>query len=41
VDVGAKLAAARGHAALRFSGADPLIGALDVDQHLLDRRRRG
>ena len=41
VDVGAELAAARGHAALGFSGADPLIGALDVDQHLLDRRRGG
>ena len=41
VDVGAELAAAGSHAALGFSGADPLIGALGFDQHPLDRRRRG
>jgi len=41
VDVGAELTAAGSHAALGFSGADPLVGALRLDQHALDRRRRG
>jgi len=36
VDVGAELAAAGSHAALGFSGADPLVGALRLDQHALD-----
>ncbi|CFR81740.1 Uncharacterised protein [Mycobacterium tuberculosis] len=41
VDIGTELTAAGGHAALRFSGADPLVGALSVDEHPLDRWRRG
>ena len=41
VDVRTELAAAGSHAALGFSGADPLVGALRLDQHPLDRRRRG
>ena len=41
VDVGAELAAAGGHAALGFSGADPVVGAVGVDQQLLDRGRGG
>ena len=41
VDVGAELAAAGCHAALGFSGADPVVGAVGLDQHLLDRRRGG
>ncbi len=41
VDVGAELATAGSHAALGFSGADPLVGALGFDQHPLDRRRGG
>ena len=41
VDVRAELAAAGSHAALGFSGADPLVGAVGLDQHLLDLRRGG
>ena len=41
VDVGAELAAAGSHAALGFSGADPVVGAGGLDQHLLDRGRGG
>ncbi len=41
VDVRTELATAGSHAALSFSGADPLTGALGFDQHLLDRRRGG
>ena len=39
VDVGAELAAAGSHAALRFSGADPVVGAAGLDQHPLDGGR--
>ena len=42
VDVGAELAAAGSHAALiAFPAPDPGVGAVGVDQHLLDRRRGG
>ena len=41
VDVRAELAAAGSHAALGFSGADPVVGAVGLDQHPLDRRRGG
>ena len=40
VDVGAQLAAARGHAVAGVPGADPGIRAGGVDEQLLDRGRR-
>ncbi len=41
VNVCAQLAAAGSHAAVGLSSADPVIGSAGLDQHLLDRRRRG
>lgn len=41
VNVRAQLATAGSHAAVGFSGADPVIGAGRLDQHLLDGRRGG
>ena len=41
VDVRAQLATAGSHAALRLTGADPVVGALGVDEELLDLRRGG
>ena len=41
VDVGAELAAARGHAALGGARADPVAGAAGVDEQLLDLGGRG
>ena len=41
MDVRAELAAAGSHAALGFSGADPVVGAAGLDQHPLDGGRGG